>query len=348
MQANQAENPMDDNNRRPDFTLPRIVARYQKADRIRSIWQLTNSFLPYFALLVGIYYVMQISIWLAVPLSVLAAGFLIRIFIICHDCGHGSFFKSQKANRFWGRVTGVITFTPFYSWTKNHRIHHETSGNLDERGIGDVTTMTVEEYLAATKMERFRYRFYRNPLAMFLLGPLQILLVQNRVKLLSSDRRDIYSVMGTNLVIAAIILTVWLTLGIEYYLLIQIPVIFIGLVFGIWLFYVQHQFEGVYWERNGNWDFIEASLAGSSFYRLPKILQFFSGSIGYHHVHHLNERVPNYKLETCHKALIEKRQVPTVGFWKSLKALNYRLWDEQNGEMISFGKFRRQYNSKVA
>ncbi len=328
------------NNRKPDFTLPRIVARHQKSERNRSIWQLLNSFLPYIALLVGIYFAIKVTYWLAVPLSVLAAGFLIRIFIIFHDCGHGSFFKSQKANRFWGRVTGVVTFTPFYSWTKNHRIHHETSGNLDERGIGDVTTMTVKEYLEASKLERFKYRFYRNPFAMFLLGPLQILLVQNRVKLMTSDKRDILSVMGTNLAIAAIVVTVWLTVGIEYYLLVQFPVIFIGLVFGIWLFYVQHQFEGVYWEREENWDFIEASLSGSSFYKLPKILQFFSGSIGFHHIHHLNERVPNYRLEQCHKELSEKRAVPTIGFWKSLKALNYRLWDEDNSQMISFRKLR--------
>lgn len=348
MKARSTNETAENNRGNRDFTLPRIVARFQKANRARSIWQIVNSYVPYFGLLVAIYFALQISLWLALPLIILAAGFLIRIFIIFHDCGHGSFFKSQKANRFWGRVSGVITFTPFFSWTRNHKIHHETSGNLDKRGIGDVTTMTVDEYLAASKLERFKYRFYRNPFAMFFLGPLQILLIQNRISLMSSDRRDIISVMGTNLSIGALVAIVWLTIGIEFYLLIQLPVIFVGLMFGIWLFYVQHQFEGVYWERSGNWDFIEASLAGSSFYKLPKPLQFFSGSIGFHHVHHLNERVPNYKLEVCHKALAREREVPTVGFWKSLKALNYRLWDEKNARMISFGQLHRQSRDRVA
>ncbi len=347
MQAHASDNPQSDNTRRPDFTLPRIVGRFQKSDRARSIWQLVDSLLPYFILLVGTYFALKISFWLAVPPAILAAGFLIRIFIIFHDCGHGSFFKSKRANRFWGRITGVLTFTPFYSWTKNHKIHHATSGNLDKRGIGDVTTMTVDEYLSASRSERLKYRIYRNPFVMFLLGPLQILLIQNRIKLMTSDRRDIISVMGTNLAIAAIVVTAWLTVGIEYFLIVQFPVIFVGLIFGIWLFYVQHQFEGVYWARGENWDFVEASLAGSSFYRLPKVLQFFSGSIGFHHIHHLNERVPNYKLEICHHALEQKREVPTVGFWRSLKALNYRLWDEENCEMISFGKLKQYRHRRL-
>jgi len=334
-------NPSSDEKRNRYKRPTTVVARFQKADRARAIWQLVNSYVPYLALIVAIYYTLQISFWLTLPLVVLASGFLIRIFIIFHDCGHGSFFKSQRVNRFWGRLGGVLSFTPYYAWTKNHKDHHETSGNLDERGVGDVTTMTVKEYLAASKMTRFKYRFYRNPLAMLLLGPLLILLIGNRFMLLGDDRKVNFSVWGTNLVILAIFAAVALTLGVKYYLLIQLPIIYFGLMFGIWLFYVQHQFDGVYWKRGAEWDFVEASLAGSSFYKLPKVLQWFSGSIGFHHVHHLNERVPNYRLEKCHKELVKLREVPVIDFRRSLKSLSYRLWDEEQGKLIGFGELRR-------
>ncbi len=337
MQASPSNN---DEKRERSQRPARIVARFQKSDRARAIWQLLNSYVPYLALVVAMYYVLQVSFWLTLPLAILAGGFLIRIFIIFHDCGHGSFFKSQRANRFWGRVGGLLSFTPYYSWTKNHKAHHLTSGNLDERGTGDVTTMTVKEYLAASKKERFKYRIYRHPLSMLLLGPLQILLIGNRFALLSPDRKDKLSCWGTNLAIAAVFTTVALTLGIKYYLLIQIPIVYCAFVFGIWLFYVQHQFEGVYWERDADWDFVEASLAGSSFYKLPKVLQWFSGCIGFHHVHHLNERVPNYRLEKCHQELEKVQEVPVINIRRSLKALSYRLWDEERGEMVGFGVLR--------
>ncbi|MFH2056019.1 MAG: fatty acid desaturase [bacterium] len=337
MQAGQSGNDKRDRYLRPT----RVVARFQKADRARAIWQLVNSYLPYLALVVAMYYTLQVSFWLTLPLTILAAGFLIRIFIIFHDCGHGSFFKSQRANRFWGRLGGLLSFTPYYAWTKNHKDHHLTSGNLDERGVGDVTTMTVKEYLAASRKERFKYRFYRHPLAMLLLGPLLIMLIGNRFLLLTSDAKNRLSIWGTNLGIVAIFVAVSLTVGIKYYLLIQIPIVYFALMFGIWLFYVQHQFEGVYWKRSDEWDFVEASLAGSSFYKLPKVLQWFSGSIGFHHVHHLNERVPNYRLEKCHKELAKLHEVPIINFRRSLKSLGYRLWDEEQGKLIGFGELRR-------
>ncbi len=322
------------------LVLEKIVARHSKPTRLKSNWQLINSLIPYLALNVLMYFSLEVSYWLTLGLAVIAAGFLIRIFIIFHDCGHGSFYRSKKANNFWGAVTGVITFTPYYTWKKRHAEHHATSGDLDRRGVGDVWTMTVKEYLASTKGQRAWYRFYRHPLVLFVLGPMQVLLIQNRRILPGSNRKDVISVMGTNLSLAVIITVVALTVGIKAYLLIQIPIILIGLSLGIWLFYVQHQFEGVYWERGDDWDFVSASLEGSSYYKLPKIFQWFSGNIGFHHIHHLNSRVPNYNLERCHRELTQVRPVPEVGFFKSLKALNFRLWDEDGRRLIGFRELR--------
>lgn len=321
--------------------LERIVARHSKPSRWRSNWQLINSIIPYLALNVAMYFTLSISYWLTLGLAVIAAGFLIRIFIIFHDCGHGSFFRSKRANNFWGAVAGVLTFTPYYTWKKRHAEHHATSGDLDRRGVGDVWTMTVKEYIAATRAQRAWYRFYRHPLVLFVLGPLQVLLIQNRRILPGSNRKDVISVVGTNLSLAIIVAAVWLTVGIEAYLLIQLPIILIGLALGIWLFYVQHQFEGVYWERGEKWDFVAASLEGSSYYKLPKIFQWFSGNIGFHHVHHLNSRVPNYRLEDCHHDLTQVRPIPEVGLFRSLRSLKFRLWDEDRRQLISFRQFRK-------
>ncbi len=326
-----------------DFTLQKIVSRYQKPSRWRSLWQLSNSLGLYCATLVAMYYSLEISYWLTLGLAVLAAGFMIRIFIIFHDCGHGSFWRSKRWNNIWGAITGVITFTPFHCWTVRHAYHHETAGDLDRRGVGDVWTMTVNEYLASSKGQRAWYRFYRHPLVLFVLGPLQVLLIQNRRILPNSTKKDVWSVIGTNIALAAIIAVVSLTLGFKTYLLIQIPIILIGLSLGIWLFYVQHQFEGVYWEHSDQWDFEKASMEGSSFYRLPRALQWFSGNIGYHHIHHLNSRIPNYYLERCHKAVVGKREIPEIGFWRSFKAMNYRLYDEDRRELISFRRFKLLY-----
>jgi omega-6 fatty acid desaturase (delta-12 desaturase) len=274
-------------------------------------------------------------------LAVVASGFLIRTFIIFHDCGHGSFFKSRKAMNFWGAVTGVITFTPFYSWSMRHAIHHATSGDLDQRGVGDVWTMTVKEYLESSRLKKFKYRFYRHPLGMFVLGPLQVLLIQNRRVPKDATPRERRSILLTDLALGVIVVTAALTIGIKAYLMIQIPIILLGLSMGIWLFYVQHQFEGVYWERTENWDYVTASLEGSSYYKLPRVIQWFTGNIGFHHIHHLNERIPNYNLQRCHHAIEELKAIPTITFWGSLKAVNYRLWDEDNRKLVGFSHLRR-------
>jgi omega-6 fatty acid desaturase (delta-12 desaturase) len=318
------------------------ISQFQQATRLKSTWQLVNSLIPYAALWYLAYEALSVSFWLALPVTILASGFLIRIFIIFHDCGHGSFFRSKRANDFWGVVTGVITFTPYQYWRANHARHHATSGNLDKRGQGDVWMMTVAEYLNAPFKLRLQYRLYRNPLIMFLLGPLFILLITHRIVRRGANKAERWSVHYTNLGIVVVGIALSLLMGVKTYLILQGLILYIGFIAGVWLFYVQHQFEDVYWERNENWDFVTASLDGGSFYRLPAVLRWFSGSIGYHHIHHLNPRVPNYHLNRCQNQVSGLDRTKTIGFFASLKALNYRLWDEERGTLVGFGEIRRR------
>jgi omega-6 fatty acid desaturase (delta-12 desaturase) len=320
--------------------LRREIAVYRRPSRLKSAWQLTNTLVSYIVLWVLIWLVMDYSIWLTLPLILLAAGFLIRIFIIFHDCGHGSFFRSRRANRFWGVVTGVLTFTPFYTWRMNHARHHGTSGNLDKRGQGDVWTMTVEEYRNAPLGTRIKYRLYRNPAVMLLLGPIQFILVGNRIPKRGAGTKDRRSVYGTNAAIVGLAIMLIFLLGWKEYLFIQFSILYVGVMGGIWLFYVQHQFEGVYWANEKEWDFVQASIKGASYYKLPAILRWFTGNIGFHHVHHLNPGIPNYNLPSCHKKAPILRESPTIGLFSSLKSLKYRLWDERNRELVSFRKLR--------
>ena len=313
---------------------------FQQSGKWRSIHQLANSLVPYAFLWVAMYYVLQYSVWLAIPIAVLAAGFLVRIFVIFHDCGHGSFFKSKRANDVCGVLTGILTFTPYHYWRASHARHHATSGNLDKRGHGDVWMMTVEEYAAASTGTRLQYRLYRNPAVMFLLGPLFLLLISYRIPKRRSSRSEKLSVHATNAGIILLAFLISLVIGFKTYLLIQLPIIFIAFVAGVWLFYVQHQFESVNWTRQSEWDFISASLYGGSFYKLPKILNWFTGSIGYHHVHHVNPRIPNYNLAKCHRHIDDFRNVISVGLISGLKAFGYRLWDEKQKKLIGFGTFK--------
>jgi len=321
------------------------IYEYQRPTRRQSIWQIVNSIVPYVALWFAAVELMDVSYWLVLPVTILAAGFLVRIFIIFHDCGHGSFFRSKKANDFWGVVTGILTFTPYYYWRASHAKHHATSSNLDQRGHGDVWMMTVGEYMQATRGKRLQYRLYRNPLVMFLLGPLLMLLVSHRMVRRDAKKAERRSVHITNLAVAAIAVSVSLLIGWKAYLIIQSSVLLIAFSAGVWLFYVQHQFEDVYWARGDEWDFVTASLEGGSFYDLPIILRWFTGSIGYHHIHHLNSRIPNYNLARCQKKIDGLESTKAIGFWKSLKSLSYRLWDEEQGKLIGFGEARRRYQS---
>lgn len=332
---------------------PRLIQKtlstFQKPESLKSVWQLINSIVPFVLLWFVAYELLQVSIWLVFPVTVLAAGFMIRIFIIFHDCGHGSFFRSKKANDVWGVITGILTFTPYHYWRASHAKHHATSANLDKRGHGDVWMMTVDEYMNASRFERLQYRLYRNPLVMFVLGPLFILLITHRFVRRSANRSQKMSVYGTNLAILGIGVGLSLLMGFWNYLLIQFSILFVGVMAGIWLFYVQHQFEDVYWAREGEWDFVTASLDGGSYYKLPAVLRWFTGSIGYHHIHHLNSRIPNYNLPHCQRAIEDLNQpTKSIGLWKSLKALGYRLWDEEKQTLVGFGEVNRRIRRKAA
>lgn len=316
-----------------------VVAKYAQPDLWRSIWQLLNTLVPYFVLFYLSMRSLEISFWLTLPLSILTAGFMVRTFIIFHDCGHGSFFKSRQANKWVGRITGFLVFTPYQRWTHDHAIHHATAGNLDKRGKGDVYTMTVQEYLEAPWWKRFGYRIMRQPVFMFFFGSLIVFVITQRIPP-GKGKREIASVWWTNLALA-----IWITLmsflfGWQAYLTVQLLVIFFGASVGIWLFYVQHNFEGAYWERHDKWDFLNAGLQGSSFYKLPAVLQWFTGNIGFHHIHHLSPKIPNYKLP---KAFKENPvfHVKPLTLWSSFKSLTLRLYDEKTRKMVGWSVLKR-------
>jgi omega-6 fatty acid desaturase (delta-12 desaturase) len=316
-----------------------VVARYHRADPRRAVWQVINSLGPFVALWVLMYLSLGVSYWLTLALAVPTAGFLVRIFIISHDCGHGSFFASRKANDFVGFWFGLLAFTPYFYWTHSHAIHHATAGNLDRRGTGDVWTMTVREYRESTGWQRLKFRVYRNPLVMFLIGPAVMFLIVSRFAAPGSGRRWHLSVLWANLTGLALIAALVAVMGLKAYLIIQLPVILFAGTGGVWLFYVQHQFEGVYWERQKNWSYMDVALRGSSYYRLPKVLQWFSGNIGYHHIHHLSPRIPNYFLEKCHRENAIFQKAKTLRVRESLKCVRFRLWDEERQRLVGLGAF---------
>jgi acyl-lipid omega-6 desaturase (Delta-12 desaturase) len=333
------------------FSWKAIVARYQKPSVGRGVWQVLNTLVPYACLWVLMYFTVQISWWLTVPLAILAGGFLVRVFIIFHDCGHGSFFKSKRANHILGSITGFLTFTPYFHWRWEHSVHHATSGDLDRRGTGDIWTLTVQEYLESSRWKRFAYRLARNPVILFVVAPLFMFLVRERFVTSGAGKKESRSVYLTNFSIAAIAVALSCAFGVGSYLIIQLIAFGVAASVGVWLFYVQHQFEGVYWERSDNWDYTTAALKGSSFYKLPKILQWFSGNIGFHHIHHLSPRIPNYHLEKCHKAEPLFQTVKPVTLWASFKSFTFRLWDEKERRLVGFRHvrlLRRQARQCVA
>ena len=321
----------------------KIVSKYQVPDTWRSIWQIVNTLVPYIALWALMFWSVGISYWLTLLLSIPAAGFMVRTFIIFHDCGHGSFFKSKRANTVVGIITGILTYTPWTRWWHEHAIHHATAGNLDKRGVGDVDTWTVEEYLAAPKWKQLGYRFMRHPLVMFTIGAVFVFAIMQRIPMPSHGRREKASIWWTNAALAAIITGLILLVGWKTYLLVQLPVLLFGTSAGVWMFYVQHNYEGSYWERQENWDFYKAALNGSSLYELPAILQWFTGNIGFHHIHHLGPRIPNYKLQECFKEN-PVFQVKPLTFWSSFKTLRLRLWDEANQKMVGWEALKRYRN----
>ena len=315
-----------------------VIMKYNHPDLRKSIWQICDSVIPYSIMWYLMYRSLQYPYWVTLLLSLVATGFLIRIFIIFHDCGHRSFFVSKRANNIVGMIMGIMAFTPFYKWHHQHWIHHATSGNLDKRGIGDVWTMTVDEYMKSSRWNRFLYRAFRNPFIMFTLGPLLVVLVQNRIAKKDLTRSEKWNVYFTNIVVLLIAVAISLVIGIKAYLLIQLPIILIGHSVGIWLFYIQHQFDDVEWERQNKWDYKLSAISGSSFLKLPAVLQWFTGNIGFHHVHHLSSRIPNYNLAKCHYENEIFKNVKPIKLFSTFKALTLGLWDETNRRMISFRK----------
>jgi omega-6 fatty acid desaturase (delta-12 desaturase) len=322
-----------------------IVAKYATPHLGRSLWQIANTLIPYFVLWGLMIWSMKISYWITLALAPLAAGFLMRTFIIFHDCGHGSFFKSQKANDFVGRITGFLNFTPYYRWKRDHAIHHATAGDLDRRGTGDVYTMTVREYLAASWWQKAIYRIRRNPFAMLGVGPLLVFLIIHRIPP-ATGRREIASVWWTNLSLVAVIAFMSWLIGWKTYLLVQLPILMISTTIGVWLFYVQHNFDPTYWDNHEGWEFVKAGLQGSSFYKLPLILQWFSGNIGFHHIHHLSAKIPNYNLPKCYyeNPLFH---VKPLTIRASLKSLALRLYDEEQKMLIGWNELKRYQTQNV-
>lgn len=326
------------------FQWQAVVARYANPDFKKSIGQVFTTLIPYLVLFYLSVHSLDVSFWLALPLTILTAGFMVRTFIIFHDCGHGSFFKSKQANTWVGRLTGLLVFTPFYRWSHDHAIHHATAGDLDRRGTGDVYTMTVEEYLAAPWWKRLGYRVMRNPIAMFIFGPLIVFVITQRIP--TGTRRDRASVWWTNLSLTVMVTVACLLFGWREYLIVQTLVMFFGASAGIWLFYVQHNFEGVYWARHEEWDYFQAAMQGCSFYKLPAVLNWFSGNIGYHHIHHLNARIPNYNLPQAYREN-SIFHIKPLTLLSSLRSLKWRLYDEANRRLVGWDVLKSYRLRKV-
>ena len=259
-----------------------------------------------------------------------------RVFIIFHDCGHGSLFKSRRVNDWVGFVTGLLTFTPYAHWRWQHALHHATSGDLDRRGSGDIRTLTVQEYLGLSCWQRLAYRFLRHPATLLMIAPLYLFIFKQRFSAPMAKRRERHSVWHMNLALLGMVTALSLVFGAVEYMVIQLTVMAVAGAAGVWLFYVQHQFEGAYWESQGKWDYTAAALQGSSFYKLPRILQWFSGNIGFHHIHHLSPRIPNYNLEKCHNSNPMFHEMAPLTLLASLRAFTLRLWDEKRRQLVSF------------
>jgi acyl-lipid omega-6 desaturase (Delta-12 desaturase) len=316
--------------------LRKQVMPFEKSNLKASLWQLVNTLVPFFLLWIFAYQSLTISYLLTLAITVIAAGFLVRTFIIFHDCCHHSFFKNRQANKIIGMITGVMTLFPYSQWQHDHSVHHATSSNLDKRGTGDIWVLTVAEYMEATPLKRLQYRLYRNPLVMFGLGPIYSFLIRNRFNRKEARTAERLNTYLTNLLIAMVITLLCFTIGWEAFLLIQGPIFLISGSLGIWLFYVQHTFEDSYFEEDVHWEYVRAAVEGSSFYKLPKLLQWLTGNIGYHHVHHLSPRVPNYKLEEVHNNTPPLQNVPTITLATSLSSLKFRLWDEDQKKFVGY------------
>jgi omega-6 fatty acid desaturase (delta-12 desaturase) len=317
-----------------------VLAPYARPRISASLLDLATSIVPYFALQVAMVLLAPVSIWLTLLLSIPAAGFLLRTYIVFHDCAHGSFLPSKRANQLLGRCVAFVVYTPFAAWKHAHAMHHATAGDLDRRGDGDVPTMTVAEFQAASWGPRLMYRLFRHPAILFTIGPFVALVIQPRLtnrKMRTRIRRSVYL---TNAALAVGIAGLCLLIGWQTFLLIQVPMVLMAGGAGVFLFFVQHQFEDTYWENTDCWAYSEAALRGSSYLKLPKVLQYFSGNIGLHHVHHLSARIPNYNLQAAHDENPVFHEVPVLTLWQGLRATRLKLWDEEQSKLVTFSEAR--------
>jgi len=328
----------------------RALARYRAPDLRRSLWQLADTAVPYAALWIAMFLLAGRAYWLTLLLAAPAAAFLIRLFIIQHDCGHGAFLRSARASNALGFALGVLTLTPYEYWRKVHAIHHATSGNLERRGFGDIDTLTVREYAARRLVARLRYRLYRNPLVLFGVGPAYQFIVRHRFPTLvpRSWKRERRSIYWTNLALAITVTAMILLVGARRFLMVQVPITLLASSLGVWLFYIQHQFRETYWRHEADWDYVEAGLRGSSYYALPRVLQWMTGNIGLHHIHHLNSRIPNYRLQECLDDNPDLRRVTRLTLWNSLQCIFLKLWDEERARLVGYGSARRLRAARAA
>ena len=317
-----------------------LIDRFRRPSHLRAGWQLANTLIPYLLCWYLMAQCLEVSYWLMLPVAMLAAGLRVRLFIFMHDCGHGSFLPSAKANEVVGWITGLLTFTPFHHWTWEHAIHHRTSGNLSRRGQGDIWTMTVEEYLASSRWRRFAYRLLRNPIVLLAVAPTVLFVVLERFYSPLAPRRERLSVLLTNLGLLLLAIGWSLLFGFKTWLLIEVTLMLLAGGAGVWLFYVQHQFPEAYWAKNEDWNYTDAALQGSSFYNLPGVLRWFSGNIGFHHIHHLSPQIPNYHLRRCHDSASVFDRVPTLTLGQSFRAATLRLWDEQRQRLVGFRRLK--------
>ncbi|MGX7743504.1 fatty acid desaturase [Rhodopseudomonas parapalustris] len=332
--------PDDIDTPRADVRLwTRILAEYGTPSRSRSIAELMITALPLIALWGAAWFVYSLGhAWASLLIAIPAAGFLLRLFMIQHDCGHGAFFRKRQTNDWVGRVIGVVTLTPYDCWRRQHATHHATTGNLDRRGVGDLDTLTVREYDELSWWGRLKYRLYRHPLVMFGLGPAYLFLLQQRlpVGLMRDGWRPWVSAMATNVAIAIIVLTLTWFIGIKAFLLVHLPIMLLAATAGVWLFYIQHQFETTSWDRDERWNLHQAALYGSSYYDLPAPLRWFTANIGMHHVHHLCSRIPYYRLPRVLRDHPELTVIGHVTLWQSFRCVPLVLWDEAQRRLVSF------------
>ena len=317
------------------------LSTYRRPSARRGWLDVATSVGPYLALSVAMYWALDVSVWLTLALAIPAGGFLVRVFVVFHDCSHGSLLPSKQANIRVGTVLGLFVLSPFRRWRHDHAVHHATSGDLDRRGVGDIVTLTITEYEERTPRGRLGYRLLRHPLVMFGFGPIVAMIIGPRIVAKGARPRMRNSVLGTDVALAVIVgLLCWM-IGWQDFLIVWAPAAMLAGSIGIWLFYVQHQFEDAYWQSGSEWSYADAALRGSSYLKLPKVLQFFTGNIGLHHVHHLDAGIPNYNLQRAHDAMPMFHDVPTLSLRDGLAAVRLKLWDEDASRMVTFAQARR-------